>query len=279
MIGADFNFNPRHMADVGENVIILANKDALKQAIRWKQGKIIKKLLVGPNLFVRPQEIEPLITSPAIDLIMEPSHWPIKAVVEDCPQLREKLVCWPAGVDSEYWKPQTPLKNRRSTNVLIYQKNGSQDLLNSVIQLLRQYQWNPIVITYGKYNHRHFKGLLSMVRFAVFLSRSESQGLALAEAWSMDVPTLAWNLGGPLTIQGKTYTDISACPYLNPLVGQEWKTLDMLEVQFGDIQTILNNSSPRKWVLEHMTDEISARIVMRYLSNNHKSHIQIIDKN
>lgn len=278
MIAADFNFNPQHIADVGEDVIVLANKDALKQAIRWKQRKRIKKLLVGPNLFVRPQEIESLITSPSIDLIMEPSNWPIKAVIEDCPQLHAKLVRWPAGVNSEYWQPQTPLKDRRSTNVLVYQKNGSQYLLNSVIQLLRKYEWNPIVITYGKYEQRHFKDLLSRVQFAVFLSRSESQGLALAEAWAMDVPTFAWNLGGPLTIQGKIYTDISACPYLNPLVGQEWKSLDIFEAQLGKIQTILNNCSPRAWVLQHMTDEISALIVMRYLTQNHKSHNKIIDE-
>ena len=279
MIGADFNVNPQRLTEVGENVVILANRDALKQAIGWKQAKKIKKLLVGPNLFVRPQEIESLITSPAIDLIMEPSNWPIKAVIEDCPRLRNKLVSWPAGVNAEYWKPHTPLKNKQSTNVLIYQKNGSQDLLNSVITLLRKYQWNPIVITYGNYNHEQFKKLLSEAQFAVFLSRSESQGLALAEAWAMDVPTLVWNLGGPLVIQGKIYTDASACPYINPLVGQEWKTLDIFKAQLGEIQTILSGCSPRAWVLKHMTDEVSALIVIQYLTNNYKSRMEIIDEN
>ena len=52
---------------------------------------------------------------------------------------------------------------------------------------------------------------------AVFISRSESQGLALAEAWAMDVPTLVWQ--GPPGDGGSLFNLSDPSPYLTSHTG------------------------------------------------------------
>ena len=52
---------------------------------------------------------------------------------------------------------------------------------------------------------------------AVFMSRSESQGLALAEAWAMDVPTLVWQ--SPPGEPGSVFSLSDPAPYLTSDTG------------------------------------------------------------
>ena len=58
----------------------------------------------------------------------------------------------------------------------------------------------------------------NQIRFcllAVFLSSSESQGIALAEAWSMNVPTFVWN-PKPKELNGRYFPSVDSAPYLTP---------------------------------------------------------------
>lgn len=51
-------------------------------------------------------------------------------------------------------------------------------------------------------------------RFAVFLSRKESQGISLAESCSMNIPTLVWNPKKTI-IQNRLIENYTSAPYIN----------------------------------------------------------------
>lgn len=255
------NYNPQMLPEVGETVVVLSGIEALKQAIDWKRKGKIKKLLVGPNLMTRSNECDNILSSPEIDICIVPSDWVRIAYEEDAPALVGRIICWYAGVDENFWKPKEGCK--KGKNVLVYWKTESEDFCRQTEETLIEHGWNPLRVVYGKYKNEDFKDILSKCIFAVFLSRSESQGLALAEAWSMNIPTLVWN-PQEVIINGRKYSVTSSCPYLSDLTGREWMTFSGLDELLHDVEMKLKTFQPRKWVLENMTDEISARKLLQY---------------
>src|SRR5262249_9038381 len=106
---------------------------------------------------------------------------------------------------------------------------------------------------------------------AVFLSTFETQGIALAEAWSMDVPTLVWNPRSSAEWRGRRFVAGSSCPYLTPATGLDWVTL-------GDLQRVLIEAidgrtgfQPRRWTLEHMTDAVCSQTLYDLIMNGARS--------
>ena len=100
--------------------------------------------------------------------------------------------------------------------------------------------------------------LLRKTKFAVFLINTESQGLAQFQAWSMDVPTLI--LAQAKYENSKTLGHIvpaSSSPYLTASTGQFFDESDSFEAIRGFVN-ILNNFTPRRWVLANYSESSSA---------------------
>jgi glycosyltransferase involved in cell wall biosynthesis len=237
---------------------VLADTLQLRRAIKWKNEGRIKTLLAGPNLVTRPTECNSLVASAEIDAYLVPSRWCLIAYEEDEPRLKNRIKLWPAGVDTNYWKPNGQDK---TNEILVYLKYESRSFANQVDTRIRKHGYTPITIEYGKYKMENYRHLLNRVQAVVFLSRSESQGLALAEAWAMDVPTLVWN-PQELIAHGKTYSEVSACPLLTPLTGVDWKMLDQLDIILSQFNHCKENFMPRQWVLNNLTDKKSAQIIL-----------------
>jgi len=259
-----FNYNPKKFKDVYDTVWVLSNIEALQQAIYLRKKEKIKKLIAGPNLMVRSNEYNKILVSPEIDLCIVPSEWVKQAYIEDEPSLTNRIKSWYAGVDTNFWsKSKDQKKNTDKQKVLVYWKTENHNFCQSIENLLKKNNWNPICIRYGCYGKNEYKILLSNVKFAIFISRSESQGLALAECWSMNIPTFVWDPNEPLIINGKMHAQVSAAPYLNKDVGMSWKTLAEFELILNNIKNILPQFNPRTWVLENMSDQICAQLFLK----------------
>lgn len=262
----DFNYNPSQENDVGQIVVVLTNIEALKQAISWKQAGRIKKLLAGPNLVISPQNHHGIILSPEIDIYMVNSSWTKTAYIEDGPSLANHIGIWPAGIDIYSWNPSKKLSDKKTNQVLVYWKTEPVEFCNEVEQVLRKYNWNPVRIQYGQYDQQTYKQTLENSLFSVFISRSESQGLALAEAWTMDVPTLVWN-PQTVVINGRMYSESSACPYLSDQTGFDWQTIQEFENILQLIKISIKKFTPRSWTLDNMSDAASAQILISLINS------------
>ncbi len=260
----NFNYNPVFFNQVGKKVCVLANVEALKDAIEWKKNKRIEFLAAGPNLMVLSNEFDRILADDSIDFCLVPSQWVAVAYVEDEPILQKKVKVWFAGVDSEFWSPSNSNTDKDKT-ALLYWKTESENFCNQVKNKLIEYGWKIIQLKYGSYTQNEFKQKLNLCKIAVFISRSESQGIALVESWSMDVPTLVWN-PQQLTYQNRVYSTVSACPYLTETTGLEWVTIAELDKLLDNLEINLSSFRPRQWVLENMTDECSAKELLRILS-------------
>jgi|SaaInlLV_10m_DNA_2_1039722.scaffolds.fasta_scaffold33721_1 hypothetical protein len=262
-LNINFNYNPKYMRDINNTVVVLSGIDALKQAIKLKRKGKIKKLLAGPNLVVLPREHNRILGAKEIDVCIVPSEWVKIAYEEDEPNLIGKIKIWPVGIDEVFWMPQS----KKTNNVLIYEKACSKNIVSAVKKILSKYNHNIIHIKYNSHTQETFKTILDKSSLAIFLSNVESQGIALTESWAMNVPTIVFN-PQELTIYDKQYSSVSSCPYLTKQTGADWKTLSEFENIIKNIDSFIDQFSPRKWVLEHMTNKICAKNLLAIIKSN-----------
>lgn len=259
----DFVYNPIFEKDITDNVIVLSDMKALQQMIQLKKSGQVKRILAGPNLIDLPTENNKALTDPEIDIVIVPSEM-VKQIYEKLnPSLIGKIAIWYAGVDINYWKPEDKNKN---DEILVYWKDTTpKPFCLEVESIIKKCGYNVNRINYGKYNKKHYKNSLNRSKYAVFLSMTETQGLALIEAWSMNVPTLVWYPGIEHSFIRSVVT--TSAPYLTDDTGKKWKELNDLENLLLESKSKVENFSPRKWVLENMTDKISAEMIVEICDN------------
>ena len=268
-LGAEFNYNPKKIKEVGETVVVLSGVAVLRQAIKLKRCGKIKKLLAGPNLMVVSTEFNNILLVKEIDICLVPSDWVRIAYEEDSPALAGRIKSWPAGVDENYWHPDNALPRNK---ILVYQKNAPEELAKKILEKLKSLNFEAIEIIYNKYKAEDFKKALSESSLAIFLSLSESQGIALQEAWAMNVPTLCWQ-PSELTINGRKYSTFSSCPYLSESTGKSWQTIDELENMLIDYKNTKTLFTPRSWVESNLTDELSVHKLLKIINDLDNSKV------
>lgn len=257
---AEFNFNPFTTESIGNTVIVLNDVQALKQAIQWKKERRIKALLAGPNIVELPTKYNNLILSPEIDLVIVPSEMTVSIYKKLNPCLSGKVVSWYAGVDTAYWRPRN-LPEKKGKEVIVYWKNAPKAFSLEVELILKHKGYKINRVIYGHYSKARFKRLLERSVFAVFLSISETQGIALAESWAMNVPSIVWDpeiehyyLRGIQT---------SAAPYLSKDTGIRWRELEDLELLLSNASLLLEKFSPRDWVMKNMSNKVSSEMLIQ----------------
>lgn len=234
---------------------VLSGVDTLRQVILWKQSGLVKKILAGPNLVVMPQDSDKIIQHPLIDVVLQPSQWSADFYVSQAPSLGAKIRVWPAGV-----AVPPPPKTEKTVDFLVYNKIGKNPLFAGIINALKSSNYFFEVFNYGKFKQEQYFRALSRSKAMIYLSESESQGLAMFEAWARNVPVFAWERGfwqlGKFRESGLTAT-----PYLNSECGQRFK--DFTEFKNGLPKFMSSVFHARNYAEENFSDKICAR---KYLS-------------
>jgi len=266
-VHADFNFNPRSFGGLGRVDYAPAN-EALLQVVALKRQGAVDYVVAGPVNALLPDEVNGILRMPEIDLLIVPSEWTI-TLYRDFPELVRKSRVCPCGVDSDHWKPTRREKERLA---VVYWKSGDERFCEAVEAIVKRCGLEPLRFQ-SKPGEYHFfepvayREALDRAVVGVFLSAFETQGLALAEAWSMDVPTMVWNPRGEAEWRGRTFASKSSSPYLTPSTGAAWRTIDDLEPVLNRALRSLRDFQPRAWVLAHMTDAICSGMLYRIIQD------------
>lgn len=266
-LGISYNLNPSNLDAWAPVTVVLSNYDALRMVVQNREVAKVKAIIAGPNIdLLYDQSRIDFASSPVINGFLVPSDWTRVVWETLAPATESRLRVWYTGVDPQHWAPAAQEKPQKK--ILIYMKlvSGlSQDALIKMhslhalaLDLTRKYGFEPLAIAYGSFGQDYYKMLLEQSCCAIFLSHSESQGIALAEAWAMNVPTLVWN---PKTHESSKYAgfEVSSAPYLTTTTGNDWQTAEELEALLSGLRNRLLTYSPRRWVLDNMTDAIAAQ--------------------
>lgn len=244
-----------------ELAVVVQDPSALSWALRRKREGALKFVVAGPMIVNLPREAGEIFLDPAIDARLYFSGWQRELFTREDPRAAEGAHLWFAGVDPEAWSP--PSSGPAERSILIYVKTDEPVLLGAVRRELGRTGSPVIELTYGTHTSDEWREALSKASLVVFLSRSETQGLAMMEAWSMDVPTLHWD-PGVMHYLGRSYPGASSCWYLSPEAGMAFRDIEEFAPAFSMFQEALakGDFTPRKHLLTNFTLEHSARRLM-----------------
>ncbi len=218
------------------------------------------QIVVGPNIFVNPEDISPCIDMTGMTYL-QPSE-----MVKDIWIARgyaSKIEVWPAGIDTDTYCPTREISNRNA--VVLYFKNRSEQELESVMNILQSKNIVPEVIRYGSYKEADYLDSLRKCRFMIWLGGYESQGIALEEALSCDVPIIVVDRELPASPFDKKST---AAPYFSDECGIMIKKISDLSVALDQMSARFDTYTPRKYVLNNLSLEKSARRLIEIFDQN-----------
>ncbi|WP_156823878.1 hypothetical protein [Oscillatoria acuminata] len=265
-IEVNFTYDPQDITEVGDVLVVLANLDALRQAINLKKAGKITKIIAGPNITSLPTDIINLSLCSYIDLCILHGQWLIEWWYHVVPNFPVPISVWFAGVNSEFWQPCDPQPKTILKRVLLYQKYVSDDFTNQFKKKAEFQGLETQVIKYGKYTLEEYKTMLNWSDIMVFLSPSETQGIALFECWSCNVPSLVWNPG---ICQWKGYMPwegASSAPYLSELTGRFFREIEDFDLSLEKMKNEFSFFRPREWILNYGTDEIAAHNLLNLIA-------------
>jgi len=259
ILGVDYQLNPR-VQDISDIVCVISGVNALEWAIKAKKQRKIKKIIAGPNIVITPEDAGAILLDKAIDLVIVPSQWVKDFYASFKSGFDEKIRVWSAGVEI------CPELKGKKEGCLIYKKSVDKELFNFVVKYLRPQDIDYRIIKYGRYKKEKYFEILNKVKFIIYLSKSESQSLALQEGWIRDVPSFVWNKGYWQYQNYKWQNNKLGAPYLNDSCGMFFKDKNDFKNKFNAFIKNLSNFEPRKYSLENFTDEISVKNYLRIVN-------------
>lgn len=228
---------------------------ALKEALKLANPPLI---LAGPNIYTLPSELPPIPTSFPL-VWLHPAPW-VATFWETFQSQKLKSYVWPVGIDTKAFAPTIAGKKDL---VLVYNKQRSASDVNRVCEALRRSGQRFEIVTYGNYQEVEYQKLLSQAKALVWIGRSESQGIALLEALSMNVPTLVWDIekfgqweGGSqagFSAAQLNFSPVTAAPYFNETCGLKFTDGKKLSEHLTEFLDKLWTFSPHAYIENNLS--------------------------
>lgn len=241
-----------------DTVHVVCGIQILKEMVHKKSQGKIKKLIVGPSTVQTPYDYGNLIQDKNIDILLFPSKWTKDWFISLEPSLDDKIKIWPAGV-------QIPETTSSRQKVLIFRKNVPEEIYQKVIKTLDDKKIQYDIITYGTYARKDYLQKLLSSSVLIYLQKTESQGLALQEAWAYDVPTLVWQ-NKEWKYDTYAWSDEKiAAPYQTNDSGRFF-TADTLDTELDAILRNASDFNPRRYCIENLSDKVSAQTYLEIIN-------------
>lgn len=241
-----------------ETAVVLSGTAALQAAIRKKRAGDIQKLIAGPNIVITPHEANKILFDPAIDQILVPCQWVKDYYHSIAPELSDKVSIWPAGVSCAH-------ASSRDGSVIIYAKDD-MSLREEAETVVRDLGYNVSVFTYGTFTHKDYLHDLKTARAVIYIARSESQGLALQEAWMHDVPTFVHFTGYVETPVFRWEDEKINAPYLTHEFGAFYHRAHELVDLFRKV----NSYHPRNTCKNTLSDSASTKKLLEIINYDNR---------
>jgi glycosyltransferase involved in cell wall biosynthesis len=120
-----------------------------------------------------------------------------------------------------------------------------------------------------KYNENTYIEYLKNSKYGIWVGRHESQGFALEEALSCDIPLLVWNVKSMNEEYRQNYEDIPATviPYWNERCGEYFYNIQELEETFNKFISKIETYRPREYILENLSMELCEKKFIDIIEN------------
>jgi len=237
---------------------------ALEWALKQKKKNPKLKIIAGPFIVNHPSERKFILENSGIDALVYFSQWHQDMFKFFSKKIQlKKNYNWFCGVDEDYWQND---KIKIKDKVLIYSKTNPE-VSEAIKRKLENQGFEYLEIVCGEYTPDQYKLALSSAKLAIFVSVTETQGLAIFEAWSCNVPTLHFD-PGVWSYQGIEYKKASSCPYLEPKLGGRFSGVSDFDCEFKSVLDNIEEFTPREIVLKNYTIAHSMKKLSQILSSD-----------
>jgi len=218
-----------------------------------------KKFIFGPHFSVFPvtNQLKQIKNINNNSLYIVPGEW-----VKSCwinPYIPIKVL--PFAVDCDKFKPD---EIKKRDKIFIYFKQRLPSELNFIKSYLNEKKIDYFIFVYSKYNENDYLQYLKESKYGIIIGRHESQGFAIEEALSCDVPLLVWSVTSMKQENSKIkYNDISATtiPYWDDRCGEFFTKKSDFEKTYNTFLNNLDTYKPREYVLENLNDDACSKIL------------------
>ena len=191
---------------------------------------------------------------------IQPSEW-VSQLWKDnplCENLRIEPL--PFGVDTaRFNNEEGTIGFQNKTEIIIYYKDRDPAELKFVVDELNRLSVKFSIFSYKhRYDENTYIDYLKKAKYCIWIGRHESQGFALEEALSCNVPLLVWDVSSMNQEYGQNYEDIPATviPYWDERCGEFFHKKDEFLEMFKLFLSKLDTYKPREFILETLTEEI-----------------------
>ena len=225
-----------------------------------------KKVMYGPHFFVFPtSSLEGKYDKYHFYDCL--SNWNLK--IHENFDLRIPLITLPFGVDTYKFTP-----GEKKDEIFIYMKNR-HPLLYEQIKYYLSDKYKVNLIIYGSYKEDDYIKILQKSLFGIWIGSHESQGFALQEALSCDVPLLIFNVKSMKDEYVKdryTFDNISdkkleatSVPYWSEKCGEIFYEISEFTEKLSILEKKLGTYHPREFVLQNLSvEKCMERLLNKY---------------
>lgn len=220
-----------------------------------------KRFIFGPHFSVFPDNRLFVINNKYNNAIyIQPSEWAANTWINMHALRVLPIKTFPFPVDTERFTPN-PLGTIKQ-KIFIYFKARDPNQLRFVENTLNNQLSNTMeykVFDYRKrYKEEDYISWLKQSQYGIWIGCHESQGFALEEAMSCNVPLLVWNVKSMNQEYGSRYGDIPATsiPYWDARCGEYFYKEDEFVEKYNEFISKLSTYKPREFVLENLSVDV-----------------------
>ena len=173
----------------------------------------------------------------------------------------DKLAIWSVGIDTDLFSPS----QNKTIDFLVYYKRRDLDDLNAVCNFLKTKNQTFKIVSYGNYSEEQFKQCMSECKYAFLIDRCESQGIAVQEMMSCNLPMLVWDVNR-WDDRGEEYAcKATSIPYFTEQCGVYFYDKASMNAAFDNFMQHINHFEPRKYIIDNFSLKQKANDLVRIL--------------
>ena len=242
--------------NINDADIILSAENFIPNTEKFPQ----KKFIFGPHFGKgRINQIRQINNNENNNLYIQPSIPSVKLWTDELNFNSIPMEAIPFGVDTDRF-----IGNDKScrNNVILYYKSREPNELKLLIEFLNHQNINYKIFDYQKrYVEEDFLKYIKTCKYGIVLGRHESQGFAIQEMLSCNLPLLVWGV----TLRNQQYpykpslqniiTPVSTVPYWSSDCGELFYEYHELENKYKTFINNLDNYKPRQFIKENLSLE------------------------
>ena len=225
------------------------------------------KFIFGPHFSVFPIEAQIKMVSckNAVYNLLCPWVVNLWKPYSICNELQ--MVTFPFGVDTQRFNTDN---SQNKSEILIYYKHRHPSELQFICNELNNLSIKYSIFSYKhRYDENTYVEYLKKTKYCIWIDAHESQGFALQEALSCNVPLLVWNVVSMNQEYGQSYNDIPATtiPHWDARCGEVFYNKNDFKPSFNTFLSKLETYQPRHFILEHLTFDICETKLINTINN------------